>query len=74
MPASFAIPLVEAQIYLPLHWTIAERQERRIANYLVLGRLKNGVSLERAGATSRTTRTRSDGTFASRMSIEPIGR
>ena len=50
MPASFAIPLVEAQIYLPLHWTIAERQERRIANYLVLGRLKNGVSLERAGA------------------------
>jgi putative ABC transport system permease protein len=50
MPAGFAIPLVEAQIYLPLNWTLAERQERRVANYLVLGRLKNGVSLETAGA------------------------
>jgi putative ABC transport system permease protein len=50
MPESFAIPLVEAQIYLPLHWTMAERQERRVANYLVLGRLKNGVSIEAAGA------------------------
>jgi putative ABC transport system permease protein len=50
MPAGFAIPLVEAQIYLPLHWTMAERHSRRIANYLVLGRLKENVSLETAGA------------------------
>jgi putative ABC transport system permease protein len=50
MPAGFTIPLVEAQIYLPLQWTMAERQERRVAHYLVLGRLKKGVSLETAGA------------------------
>lgn len=50
MPAGFEIPLVEAQLFLPLKLTIAERQERRIANFLVLGRLQGGIRLETAGA------------------------
>jgi putative ABC transport system permease protein len=48
MPAGFDVPLIRAQLYLPLAWTPAQRQERRIANYLVLGRLKDGVSLATA--------------------------
>src|SRR5262249_35600447 len=39
-------PLIEAQLYLPLRLTIAERQERRVANFLVLGRLRKGVPIE----------------------------
>lgn len=50
MPTGFEIPLVEAQLYLPLNLTIAERQERRIANFLVLGRLQAGVRIEAAMA------------------------
>ena len=50
MPAGFELPLTRAQIYLPLEWTAAERHERRIANYLVLGRLKHGVRHEAAAA------------------------
>ena len=50
MPAGFEIPLVEAQLYLPLKLTNAERQERRIANFLVLGRLQDGVRIEAAMA------------------------
>jgi putative ABC transport system permease protein len=50
MPAGFEIPLVKAQIYLPLRWTPATRQERHTANYLVLGRLRTGVSLAGAAA------------------------
>jgi predicted permease len=50
MPASFEIPLARAQIYLPLQWTEAERQERRIAHYFVLGRLRDGISRQTAEA------------------------
>jgi putative ABC transport system permease protein len=50
MPVGFEVPLIRAQLYLPLAWTAAQRQERRIANYLVLGRLREGVSLRRAAA------------------------
>ena len=50
MPTGFEIPLVEAQLYLPLNLTIAERQERRIANFLVLGRLQARVRIEAAMA------------------------
>src|SRR5262249_27529677 len=50
MPAGFEIPLVEAELYLPLRLTIAERQGRRVANFLVLGRLRNGVRIVTATA------------------------
>src|SRR5581483_4027374 len=50
MPAGFEIPLIEAQLYMPLKLTIAERQERRIANFLTLGRLQRGVRIETAMA------------------------
>jgi putative ABC transport system permease protein len=52
MPAAFEIPLVKAQIYLPLNWTPAKRQERHTANYLVIGRLRTGVSLAGAGSST----------------------
>jgi putative ABC transport system permease protein len=52
MPTAFEVPneVTRAQLFLPLGWTAAQRQERRIANYLVLGRLKNGVGRTRAAA------------------------
>jgi predicted permease len=52
MPRAFEVPneVIRAQLFLPLAWTAVERQERRIANYLVLGRLKNGVGLTSAAA------------------------
>lgn len=51
MPAGFEIPLIEAnELYMPLKLTPAERQERRIANFLILGRLQRGVRIETAMA------------------------
>jgi putative ABC transport system permease protein len=54
MPAGFEIPLVKAQIYLPLKWTPATRQERHTANYLVIGRLRTGVGFAGAAAQLET--------------------
>jgi putative ABC transport system permease protein len=50
MPERFEVPLVPAQIYRPLAWTPAQRTERRVANYLVLGRLRQGVTLTQSAA------------------------
>jgi putative ABC transport system permease protein len=50
MPRGFEVPLVNAQIYLPLAWSPAQRQERRVAGYLVLGRLVQGVTIDSASA------------------------
>jgi putative ABC transport system permease protein len=50
MPTAFEVPIISAQLFLPLAWTPAQQQERSIANYLVLGRLKDGVGLARAAA------------------------
>ena len=50
MPIAFEVPIISAQLFLPLAWTPAQRQERSIANYLVLGRLKDGVGLAKAAA------------------------
>jgi putative ABC transport system permease protein len=52
MPAGFEVthPLVKAQLYLPLAWSAEQRQERRIASYVVIGRLKDGMNLTQAAA------------------------
>ena len=50
MPAGFELPIVAAQVYLPVAWTPEQRRERRIANYLVVGRLNDQVTLAQASA------------------------
>ena len=52
MPRGFEVahPLVRAQIYLPLAWNAEQRSERRIASYVVLGRVKDGMSIAEATA------------------------
>ena len=52
MPAGFEVthPLVKAQLYLPLAWNAAQRLERRVASYVVLGRLKDGMNVAQATA------------------------
>ena len=52
MPTAFEVPneVSRAQLFLPLAWTAVQQQERSIANYFVLGRLKNGVGLTKAAA------------------------
>lgn len=52
MPAGFEVthPLVKAQLYLPLAWNAEQRQERRIAGYVVIGRLKDGMNVTQAAA------------------------
>jgi putative ABC transport system permease protein len=52
MPRGFEVthPLARAQIYVPLAWTAEQRKERRIANYVVLGRIKDGMSIAEATA------------------------
>jgi hypothetical protein len=67
MPAGFEVPLVEAQLYLPLRLTIAERQERRVANFLVLGRLRKGVQIEVPAPMLDSLRGRSSNDTRSRM-------
>ena len=52
MPTAFEVPneVSGAQLFLPLAWTAAQQQERSIANYFVVGRLKNGVGVTKAAA------------------------
>jgi len=49
LPARLAYP-PEARLYMPLQWTPEERAIRGIHDYGVVGRLKPGVSVERAQA------------------------
>ena len=53
MPASFTLPAWDpaaAQLWVPLGWTPQQRAERRNHNYLVVARLRPGVSVEQAQA------------------------
>ncbi|MFP5260646.1 MAG: ABC transporter permease [Blastocatellia bacterium] len=53
MPAGFEFPS-EAELWVPLAWDDAERQTRSIHDYLVIARLKQGVSLSQARAEMGT--------------------
>jgi len=50
MPRGFEIPLVRAQLFLPLLWTPAQQEMRREIGCLVLGRLTPGMSIVAAQA------------------------
>jgi putative ABC transport system permease protein len=57
MPANFQFPGL-AQVWVPLGWTAKDRAIRSNHNYLVIGRLKNGVSLTHAQAEMNTISSR----------------
>jgi len=66
MPPTFEVPneVVHAQLLLPITWNAAQRQERSVANYFVLGRLNRGLSIAKASADldrRQTTRARVPG-------------
>ena len=50
MPPAFEVPneVVHAQLLLPITWNAAQRQERSVANYFVIGRLNRGVGIAKA--------------------------
>jgi putative ABC transport system permease protein len=48
MPRGFEIPLVRAQLFLPLLWTPAQQEMRRDLGCLILGRLQPGMSIAAA--------------------------
>lgn len=48
MPRGFEIPLVRAQLFLPLLWTPAQQEMRRDLGCLILGRLLPGMSIDAA--------------------------
>jgi len=51
MPGGFEVPMVRAQLFLPLVWTPAQQDMRRDIGCLILGRLQPGLPL--AAAQSR---------------------
>jgi putative ABC transport system permease protein len=57
MPASFHFP-DQGQYFVPLGWTDKERAVRNNHNYLVIARLKRGVSLQQAQAEINTISAR----------------
>jgi len=48
LPRGFELPLVRAQLFLPLRWTAAQQEMRRDAACLILGRLVPGMSIAAA--------------------------
>lgn len=57
MPANFRFPHL-AQVWVPLAWTAKDRAIRSNHNYLVIARLKSGVSITQAQAEMDTISSR----------------
>jgi putative ABC transport system permease protein len=57
MPTGFQFPQ-EAEVWVPLAWDEKEKKTRSIHDYVVLARLKPGVSLAQAQAEMRTISSR----------------
>src|SRR6185369_4788590 len=68
MPASFEFPEASAQLWRPLTTSQLDPNERRSHNYMVIGRLAPGVTLEQAQSEMSTLARTLSGSYPQFMS------
>ena len=77
LPEGFQLPLVKADIFAPIAWDANEESERSVSNYLVIGRMKEGISIGQARTelsviAKRIERTYPETNIGETVVIDPL--